>query len=53
VTAKPRVRVNHPDVSRQWVPGSGSCDSERAVGEPCPCSSHKESCRGLMIIVGC
>jgi len=35
MTAERRVRVNHPDVSRQWVPGSGSCDSERAVGEPC------------------
>jgi len=32
MTTEGMVWLNIPDVDRQWVPGGGTCDSERAVG---------------------
>ena len=37
-----RVWLNVADVNRQWVPGGGTCDSERTVSKSCSCPSHNE-----------
>jgi len=40
--AERRARINHPDVSREWFPGSGSCEGKRTVGETYLCPPNKE-----------